>query len=266
MKANKYYVVWVGFAPGVYDSWEEAEAQIKGFPEASYRAFTSQTEAVEAFRKGYDEKRLLNEVARQVEQLRKEGHTVEWTPPADGQPTQPKIDIRKRGPMKKSANEPLGDKMADAVAASPKPERPAIRPKGSGWIEEAIAVDAACSGVPGPMEYRGVYIKTGQQLFHFGPSPNSTNNIGEFLAIVHALGFEEKQGLRLPIYSDSKTARAWVRDRKCKTTLQPDATNSETFAMIRRAEHWLQTHAVNVQILTWDTKKWGEIPADFGRK
>lgn len=266
MKAKKYYVVWAGFAPGIYDSWEEAEAQIKGFPEAQIRAFTSETEAVEAFRKGFDEKRFYKEVARQVEQLRKEGHTVEWTPPTDGQATKPKIDIRKRGPLNKTTSEPLRDQMAEAVAATPKPALPVIRPKGSGWIEDAIAVDAACSGVPGPMEYRGVYIKTGQQLFHFGPVPNSTNNIGEFLAIVHALGFEEKQGLRLPIYSDSRTARAWVRDRKCKTTLQMDDANRETFSMINRAEHWLQTHQVNVQILTWDTKKWGEIPADFGRK
>ena len=47
----------------------------------------------------------------------------------------------------------------------------------------AWAVDAACSGNPGPMEYRGIDLATGAEIFHFGPV-HGTNNIGEFLAIV----------------------------------------------------------------------------------
>ena len=56
---------------------------------------------------------------------------------------------------------------------------------------EALAVDAACSGNPGPMEYRGVYLRTGETVFHFGPV-YGTNNIGEFLAIVHGSDGTEK--------------------------------------------------------------------------
>ena len=81
-----------------------------------------------------------------------------------------------------------------------------------------LAVDAACSGNPGPMEYRGVYLLTGQEIFHFGPV-YGTNNIGEFLAIVHGLALLKQKGLDMPIYSDSRNALNWVKQKKCKTKL-----------------------------------------------
>ena len=58
----------------------------------------------------------------------------------------------------------------------------------------AWAVDAACSGNPGPMEYQAIDLATGAQVFHFGPM-HGTNNIGEFLAIVHALALLDRQGI-----------------------------------------------------------------------
>ena len=84
---------------------------------------------------------------------------------------------------------------------------------------DALAVDAACSGNPGKMEYRGVDLATGAQVFHYGPV-YGTNNIGEFLAIVHALALMEQKGLRKTIYSDSFTAITWVRKMQCKTKLE----------------------------------------------
>ncbi len=134
-------------------------------------------------------------------------------------------------------------------------------------IWESWSVDAACSGNPGDMEYQGVDTKTGKQLFHIGPMREGTNNIGEFLALVHALALLEKQGLPdLPIYSDSVTAQGWIRTRKCKTSLVENTRNKPIFDLIRRAEAWLSTHHVKNPILKWQTKSWGEIPADFGRK
>ncbi len=129
----------------------------------------------------------------------------------------------------------------------------------------AIAVDAACSGNPGPMEYRGVYLPTGQEIFHFGPVMG-TNNIGEFLAIVHALALLKKKNSSMPIYSDSRTAQIWVGKRKCKTTLKRTPETEPLFAIIARAEHWLQTNTYSNPIIKWDTAQYGEIPADFGRK
>lgn len=130
---------------------------------------------------------------------------------------------------------------------------------------QALAVDAACSGNPGPMEYRGVYLATGQEVFHFGPV-HGTNNIGEFLAIVHALALLEQKKLSLTIYSDSRNAISWVKKKQCKTQLKRDTRTEELFQLIGRAEEWLKTHSYTTPILKWETKKWGEVPADFGRK
>ena len=76
MPNNKYYVVWKGYAPGVYDSWEEAEIQVSGFPDAQYRAYKSMEDAVQAFREGFDKDGLIQEVKKQVAQLNKEGHQI----------------------------------------------------------------------------------------------------------------------------------------------------------------------------------------------
>ena len=129
-----------------------------------------------------------------------------------------------------------------------------------------VAVDAACSGNPGPMEYRGVYLLTGQQIFHFGPI-YGTNNIGEFLAIVHALALMKQKGICMTIYSDSRNALAWIKQKRCKTKLERTPKTEEVFQMIERAETWLKTHTyADIPLLKWETEEWGEVPADFGRK
>ncbi|MBO5741113.1 MAG: hypothetical protein IIV53_00775 [Bacteroidaceae bacterium] len=132
-------------------------------------------------------------------------------------------------------------------------------------IKQALCVDAACSGNPGPMEYRGVHIPSGKEVFRFGPI-QGTNNIGEFLAIVHALALMQQKNISMPIYSDSVSGMAWVRNRKAKTTLSRTAQTEQALDLVARAENWLRTNQVQVPILKWDTENWGEIPADFGRK
>lgn len=133
-------------------------------------------------------------------------------------------------------------------------------------ISNSIAVDAACSGNPGVLEYQGVFTANGQKLFHMGPFPLGTVNIGEFLAIVHGLGFLKQRNLDLPIYTDSKTALKWLKDKKANTKMQPNSKNAELMALLGRAEVWLQNNTWNNAVLKWDTASWGEIPADFGRK
>lgn len=150
-----------------------------------------------------------------------------------------------------------------ARQAKPKTD-PAFIP---GMRPDAIAVDAACSCNPGPVEYRGVAVMTGQELFHVGPLAEGTNNIGEFLALVHALAWLDKLGRHeVPVYSDSRTGQSWVRKKKANTNLAPTAANAPIRDMIARAEAWLATHTVMNPILKWNTEEWGEIPADFGRK
>lgn len=134
-------------------------------------------------------------------------------------------------------------------------------------ILESIAVDAACAGNPGKMEYRGVLTHNKQQIFIKGPFKKGTNNIGEFLALVHGIALlKSKNQHTLPIYSDSKIAMSWIRQKKCKTNLHFDASNNDLLELIKRAENWLKENTFKNPILKWETKVWGEIPADFGRK
>ena len=139
-------------------------------------------------------------------------------------------------------------------------------------LSPAIAVDAACAGNPGKMEYQGVFVDfstqpaTRRDLFKSPVFPNATNNIGEFLALVHALALQKKNGWKYPIYSDSVNAQIWVRQKKCKTKLQPNAKNGQLFELVARAEKWLNENTIEVPILKWKTEIWGEIPADYGRK
>ncbi len=136
----------------------------------------------------------------------------------------------------------------------------------SDYIKNSISVDAACSGNPGDMEYRGVYTESSEEIFHFGPVPNGTNNIGEFLAIVHALALLKQQNSSLPVYSDSQIALGWVRKKQANTSIPRDASTEKLWNLIERAEQWLRNNTYSNQLLKWETKQWGESKADFGRK
>lgn len=132
------------------------------------------------------------------------------------------------------------------------------------------AVDAACNMSTGVMEYRGVDTQTHRVLFACGPFYDTTNNVGEFLAIVHALALLQKQNtpyaLALPIYSDSTTALAWIKKKQANTKMLPTEGNAKLREIIARAESWLLTNSWTNPLLKWDTAHWGEIPADYGRK
>lgn len=218
---KKFYVVWNGLTPGIYHTWDDCQAQIKGVKGAVYKSFDSKEEAERAY------------ASPAYEYVKRRTHPV---PPCEGGGT----DTAKQKVL--PCREDLG-----------------------GSPLYALAVDAACSGNPGPMEYRGVYLGDGREIFHFGPV-HGTNNIGEFLAIVHALALLDKQGLKMTIYSDSRTAISWVRKKCCKTQLERTDQTEQLFLLIERAEAWLKAHRVTNPIVKWETDQWGEIPADFGRK
>lgn len=211
-KKKKYYVVWQGHNPGIYDSWTECQRQIKNFPDARYKAFPSLTAAQEAY--GDDYRSYM-------------------------------------GQKKASAKKRTSHRSPD--------------PNSAHIVWESIAVDAACSGNPGKMEYQGVDTRTGEQLFHQSFTLG-TNNIGEFLALVHGLAFLQKQQSNIPVYSDSRIAIKWVKDGKCRTKLKRTRSTAYLYQLIERAEAWLANHTYENPLLKWDTENWGEIPADFGRK
>ena len=156
--------------------------------------------------------------------------------------------------QKNSSNKSPNKKTRSATSSGPEP------------IADSIAVDASCLGNPGDLEYRGVDTATGEVLFQVGPLSRGTNNIGEFLAIVHALAYLQKRECSIPVYSDSKVAMLWVKQKKIRTTLRQTAANAKIFELVDRATRWLQNNDYPNPIIKWNTKVWGEIPADFGRK
>lgn len=227
MAKQKFYVVWNGPSPGVYSSWEACQEAVSGVSGAKYKSFKTMAEAEDAFEMGVEAYLSSN----------------------DSEPATPQ--------------EPSAD-----TSQTSKPERPSYNPQNlpAEVIREAIAVDAACSGNPGAMEYRGVYLANGREIFHYGPV-HGTNNIGEFLALVHGLALLKQKGLdTMPIYSDSVNAQLWVRKRQCKTTLARNEKTEALYQMIERAEAWLKANTYRTPVIKWQTDKWGEIPADFGRK
>ena len=220
--AKRYYVVWKGRHPGIYDNLDDAMEQVDDFPGALFKSYASAEEAAQAYRSA-SRRNDRDEISKLI------ASAAEKNIPKAGQPDYfqfPEIDL-------------------------------------NGW-----AVDASCQGNPGRMEYRGVELMTGRELFRVGPFQKSTNNIGEFLAIVHALAMMKQSGENHTIYSDSVTGMAWVRDRKVKTQLKRTPENEDSFRMLERALVWLNTNSAQhrPKILKWQTERWGEIPADFGRK
>jgi ribonuclease HI len=171
-------------------------------------------------------------------------------------------------PTREEASAAFGEDAREYLKRTPRtpsPPTPA-KPLPGGPVWDSIAVDAACSGNPGRMEYRGVYTATGQQIFHQGPFEQGTNNVGEFLALVHGLAWMKQQNIPLPIYSDSVNAIKWVQKKQAKTRLQRTPANEPLFDLMERAEKWLRENTYTTVILKWETAGWGEIPADFGRK
>lgn len=128
-------------------------------------------------------------------------------------------------------------------------------------LSEAFAVDAAFNG--NEFEYRCVFIASGKEIFHFGPEPGGSNNIGEFLAIVHSMAFQQQKGINIPIYSDSYNAIKWVNQKHTNITVE---LTNRIKDLLERAEKWLQNNTLKYTLLKWQTEAWGEIPADFGRK
>ena len=210
-KKKKYYTVWKGHHTGVFETWDDCKAQIKGFDGAQYKSFSTFEAAKKALNGNY------------------------------------KDYIGKSKSFKSQLSEAQLKKIGQPNYKS-------------------ISVDAASSGNPGKMEYRGVDTKTKKQLFRQGPFEEGTNNIGEFLALVHGLAFLKQHNSNCIIYTDSKTAMSWVRKKACNSKLERNKKNKPVFDLVDRAVKWLNENTYNTTIVKWETKAWGEIPADFGRK
>jgi ribonuclease HI len=209
MAKNKFYVVWQGRVCGIFDNWNDCNAQVNGFENAKYKSFETKVEAEKAYTDGYK-------------------------------------NYYKKHPVASKNS--------------------FVNFSGGAPVLNSLSVDAACNMVTGQMEYQGVYTGTKELWFKQGPFPKASNNIGEFLALVHGLALLKQKNINIPVYSDSITAIAWVRNKKHKSIVLPTEENEVIFDLLIRAEQWLQNNPFQTPIIKWDTAKWGEIPADFGRK
>lgn len=210
MAKSKFYVVWKGKQPGIYEGWDDCKKQVVGFTGAKYKGFSTLELA----------KSAMNDDPRKY--------------------------------MEKGLNAPKKIVCSNPLIGEPD--------------ADSICVDAACAGNPGILEYRGVDTKSGAELFRMGPFPEGTVNLGEFLGIVHALAYLKQRDSDWPVYSDSRTAIAWVRKKAINTNLVVSPKNKKLFELVDRALIWLKDNQWPNKILKWETEYWGEIPADFGRK
>lgn len=226
-KKQKYYVVWQGHTPGIYDNWADCQKQVTGVAEAQYKSYDTLHEAEAAQRLSYDTAVAIGK-SQSADTPATTGKTSVLTTDENG-----------------------------ITTVLPGTDYPPVL--------DALAVDAACSGNPGVMEYQGVYIATRQQLFHF-KTPVGTNNIGEFLGIVHGLAYLKQHNMHQILYSDSVNAINWVRRKECRSKLPLTPQTADLWNIIRRAEAWLHNNTYTTEIRKWDTEHWGEIPADFNRK
>jgi ribonuclease HI len=219
MAKNKYYVVWEGSKPGIYDSWSECQAQTNGYPQAKFKAYQSKAEAKVAY---------------------KEGWKKHW-----GKSNSTKSNTKK---------------------VSKKVSQPSLFEQPEEIDYDSISVDVGTRGNPGPIEYKGVDTQTGEVLFQVGPIENGTNNLGEFIAIIHGLSYLKKLGSNKTVYTDSKTALSWIRNKKVASTLVRDESTKKVWELTDRALNWLHNNTYQNKVLKWKTEEWGEIKADYGRK
>jgi len=225
----KYYVVWAGKKPGVYATWAECQRNTSGVAGAKFKSYESKGAAEAAFRDGWQK------------------HWGQGSGGASG------------------TAGAAGKKPVSGTGMTRRSSRGTVAAIGE--IDyDSISVDVGTHGNPGPIEYRGVDTRTGKVLFSNESIGKGTNNLGEFLAIVHALAYLKEQGSGKTVYSDSLNALKWVREKKVSTTLVKDESTRQVWELVQRAEEWLRTHTYDNKVLKWQTKAWGEIKADYDRK
>lgn len=226
MAGSKYYVIWEGHKPGIYTNWGECQKLVSGYKDAKFKSYTSKQEAEKAYAEGWKK------------------HWGKGVGKSTSSTTGKTVGATRTNKGTTGANNTT-----------------------SAEIDyDSISVDVGTHGNPGPIEYQGVDTRTGEVLFAKGPISKGTNNLGEFLAIVHSLAYLKKLDSNKTVYSDSRTALKWLRDKKVATTLVRDESTAEVWNLVDRALDWLHNNTYSNKVLKWETEVWGEIKADYGRK
>ena len=269
-KKPKFYVVWKGRTPGVYRTWEQCQRQTAGVQGAKFKSFPTYAEAMAAFEHPELHKNKPSDKPKKtmyyvVWSGHEPGIYTNWNE-AKAQIEGANRPLYKSFGSKELAEKAYQDGPAEYEGKNFKKTRDLTdeeKERIGDPIPLSLSVDAACNGTTGATEYRGVLTETGTEVFKVGPLDKGTNNIGEFLALVHGLAYLQQHNItNMPLYSDSRIAMGWVKKGKANTK-SPDP---RTQGLITRGQKWLKENDFRVPILKWETKAWGEIPADFGRK
>ena len=168
--SKKYYVVWQGLKPGIYDSWPQAQAQVKGRKDAQFMGFESFEQASQAY----------------------------------AQPYAKALAARNKASGKANTS---GKKSSTNSKATIKAKTKAAAIKNSADVN--IYSDGACSPNPGKAG-TGIAIYYGDKLnsLWYGLfEPNGTNNSAELYGLLEAFKMAQhfvKQNLSVQVLSDSK--------------------------------------------------------------
>lgn len=160
---------------------------------------------------------------------------------------------------------PSGRSKINEVKVSEKPEGASSKTKAPDY--ECLTVDGSYLGSKNMMQYRCVWNASGEEVFGTKPILGGNQNIAEFLALVGAMKYRvvTKQ-YDLHIYSDSKTALSWVRNKKIKSTYDLGQLDEIVQNRIYGALEFISKSGVAKNLFKWESALWGEIPADYGRK
>lgn len=223
-----YYGVWQGRNIGIYSSWNECKLQVDGYKGAKYKKLNAQ-----------NEQEAKNEFFEAMKNFQKKELNNKEQTKIVTQVTQLE---KKATIVQKALDYPDGD---------------------------YLTVDGAAQGQEN-CEYQAVFSSSKKLAFKSKVFKGGTNNIGEFLGLVEAIKYILNNKITPIVYSDSVTAIAWIKYKKAKTTARDTGKiTDELEKLLQEAENFLVYNTEDIEkisIRKWNTKDWGEIPADYGRK
>ena len=152
MKIKYFYVVRKGRRTGIFTTYAECEAQVKYYPGAIYKIFSTLAAAEYALKYGWNRSNKM---------------------PSNFNNCKVEINVSL-------------------------PSSPCLCTDGSKIKLNSI-------------EYRTVEYPSRKELFRYGPYPNGSNNIAEFLGLVATIRYCKHHSIELPIYTDSSVALIWVK-------------------------------------------------------
>jgi len=137
-----------------------------------------------------------------------------------------------------------------------------IKPVG-GWCVDASTIITNS----GPSEYRCIDIKTKEIIFSTKIG-FASNNMAEFLALMQALILSDSLKVSTTIFIDSWIAIAWFKNKRCYSRITLDDRTRDVYELIAECIDWLKKnkHRKLNTVILWQTRQWGQIPADYNRK